>query len=81
MARKVAIPAAQQDIAAQWEAWRQKQRFTGAAAVPDHANPAQMNRFTWYQTHSWKVPYPGDPKVYAPAQVPGGYVPSPDSDG
>ena len=81
VADKVAVPAAERAVAAQWEAWRQKQRFTGDSAVPDYANPAQMNRFTWYQTHSWKKPYPGDPKIYAPSEVPGGYLPSPDFEG
>ena len=80
VAKKVAVPAGQKDVAAKWEAWRQKQHFTGASAVPDYANPAQMNRFTWYQAHSWKVPYPGDSKIYAPSQVPGGYLPPADSD-
>jgi hypothetical protein len=80
-AKKVAVPAAEQAVVAQWESWRQKQRFTGSSAVPDHANPAQMNRYTWYQTHGWKTPYPGDSKIYSPSQVPGGYVPSADSDG
>jgi hypothetical protein len=39
-----------------------------------------MNRFTWYQTHNWRVPYPGDDQVYAPSQVPGGAIPSADVD-
>ncbi len=38
-----------------------------------------MNRYTWYQTHGWKAPYPGDAKIYAPSQVPGGYIPSADT--
>ena len=33
-----------------------------------------MNRFTWYQAHGFAVPYPGDPKVYAPNEVPGAYL-------
>ena len=60
------MPAAEQGIAAQWQAWRPKQHLTGNAAVPDYANPEQMNRYTWYQAHDWKVPYPGDSKIYAP---------------
>jgi YVTN family beta-propeller protein len=77
--QKVAVPAGEQDVARQWQAWRQKQRFSGASAVPDYANPEQMNRYTWYQAHEWKVPYPGDARIYAPSQVPGAYVPSNDS--
>ena len=60
-------------------AWRSQQHFTGATAVPDYANPEQMNRYTWYQAHRWKKPYPGDPKIYGPSQVPGAYIPSSDS--
>lgn len=75
-AAATAIPAAKRSIAAQWQQWRSKQRFTGNSAVPDFANPEQMNRYTWYQTHGWTKPYPGDKTVYAPTQVPGAYVPS-----
>jgi len=78
-AKKVAIPAAEKKVAAQWQAWAVKQRFTGNSAVPDYANPEQMNRFTWYQTHGWTIAYPGDSKIYAPSQVPGGYIPSSDT--
>ena len=49
------------------------------ARAPDFANPEQMNRYTWYQAHGWKVPYPGDSRIYAPSQVPGGYIPSADT--
>ncbi|MFL6061978.1 MAG: alkaline phosphatase family protein [Marmoricola sp.] len=79
-ARKIAVPAAAQSIAQQWQEWRSHQRFTGESAVPDFADPAQMNRYTWYQTHDWTKPYPGDPKVYTPSEVPGGYLPSPDQE-
>ncbi|MET7479407.1 bifunctional YncE family protein/alkaline phosphatase family protein [Streptomyces sp. NPDC005648] len=76
-----AVPEAQQDLAALWKAWASHQRLTGAHAVPDYANPEQMNRYTWYQTHHFSKPYPGDKKVYAPNDVPGAYIPSTDSDG
>jgi hypothetical protein len=78
--QRAAVPDAQQDIAGQWAAWAKDQSFTGDKAVADHANPEQMNRYTWYQVHAWSVPYPGDSTVYAPAQVPGAYIPSPDGD-
>jgi YVTN family beta-propeller protein len=77
----VAVPQAQQKLAAQWKTWASHQRLTGPNAVPDYANPTQMNRYTWYQTHNWTKPYPGDKKVYAPNDVPGAYLPSPESDG
>ncbi|MFF0017113.1 alkaline phosphatase family protein [Streptomyces sp. NPDC005374] len=76
-----AIPAAKQDLAAQWKTWASHQRLTGAHAVPDYANAEQMNRYTWYQTHNWTTPYPGDKKVFTPNAVPGAYLPSPESDG
>ncbi|MET7691880.1 bifunctional YncE family protein/alkaline phosphatase family protein [Streptomyces sp. NPDC005483] len=76
-----AVPAAKRDLAAQWKTWASHQRLTGAHAVPDYANAEQMNRYTWYQTHDWTKPYPGDKKVYAPNDVPGAYLPSPESDG
>ena len=37
--------------------------LTGNGAIPDEADPALMNRWTWYQTHSWTTPYPGDSKA------------------
>ncbi|MFF1302255.1 bifunctional YncE family protein/alkaline phosphatase family protein, partial [Streptomyces sp. NPDC058307] len=76
-----AVPAAKQELAAQWKTWASHQRLTGAHAVPDYANAEQMNRYTWYQTHDWTKPYPGDKKVYVPNDVPGAYLPSPESDG
>jgi hypothetical protein len=52
----------------------------GPEAKADYAHPEQMNRYTWYQTHDWKVPYPGDSKVYLPHEVPGAYLPSAETD-
>ncbi|MCU1668082.1 MAG: phosphoesterase [Blastococcus sp.] len=78
-AKKVAVPDAEKNVAGQWAAWAAKQHLTGNSAQPDHANPAQMNRYTWYRTHGWKVPYPGDSTIYAPSQVPGGEIPGTDS--
>ncbi|MFC4508255.1 MULTISPECIES: alkaline phosphatase family protein [Streptomyces] len=77
----VAVAAAEKKLAAQWKTWASHQRLTGPNAVPDYANPTQMNRYTWYQTHNWTKPYPGDKKVYAPNDVPGAYLPSSESDG
>ncbi|MDX3077029.1 bifunctional YncE family protein/alkaline phosphatase family protein [Streptomyces sp. MI02-7b] len=74
------VPAAERAVAAQWEAWQSKQRLTGPNAKPDFANPAQMNHFTWYQTHAWTKPYPGEDKIFAPGDVPGAYIPSAETD-
>jgi len=75
-ARKTAVPAAEKATAAAWRTWIADQHTTGNGAVPDYANPEQMNRYTWYQAHDWKTPYPGDSRIYAPARVPGGFIPS-----
>ncbi|MBE8521920.1 phosphoesterase [Amycolatopsis sp. H6(2020)] len=75
------VPADKKQVAAQWQEWTTHQRLTGPDAVADYANPAQMNHFTWYQTHGWQLPYPGENQVYAPEQVPGAFLPSAESDG
>jgi hypothetical protein len=73
------VPADKQQVAAQWQQWKSQQRLTGPNAVPDYANPAQMNHFTWYETHGFSKPYPGETKIYSPDQVPGAYLPAPDN--
>src|SRR5690242_9576400 len=78
-ASKDAVPAEEQSTAATWQSWLARQKTTGNGARPDVANPEQMNRYTWYQAHHWKVPYPGDPQIYVPAQVPGALIPSADA--
>ncbi|SCG66463.1 40-residue YVTN family beta-propeller repeat-containing protein [Micromonospora inositola] len=75
------VPADKQQVAAKWDEWKSHQRLTGPDAKPDFANPAQMNHFTWYQTHEWTKPYPGEDKIFAPEDVPGAYIPSSESDG
>ncbi|WP_405829295.1 bifunctional YncE family protein/alkaline phosphatase family protein [Streptomyces sp. NBC_01176] len=75
------VPAGMESLASQWDTWKSRQRLTGPHAVPDYANPAQMNHLTWYQTHNWKQPYPGEKKIFAPKDVPGAYIPSAESDG
>ncbi|MFF2407335.1 alkaline phosphatase family protein [Streptomyces sp. NPDC058092] len=75
------VPAAKQALAAKWDNWKSHQRLTGPHAVPDFANPAQMNHLTWYQTHEWSKPYPGEDKIFAPEDVPGAYIPSAENDG
>jgi YVTN family beta-propeller protein len=79
-AKKTEVPDSMKAVAKQWEDWSNHQRLTGNGAVPDYAHPAQMNRFTWYQVHGWKKPYPGDPKIYAPADVPGAAIPGVEGD-
>lgn len=75
------VPAGKESLAAEWDAWKSKQHLTGTHAIPDYANPAQMNHLTWYQTHNWARPYPGEKKIYAPNDVPGAFIPSAESDG
>ncbi|GAA0594061.1 bifunctional YncE family protein/alkaline phosphatase family protein [Streptomyces crystallinus] len=74
------VPADKQRLVARWESWKSHQRLTGPDARPDFANPEQMNHFTWYETHGWVKPYPGENKLYAPEEVPGAYIPSADRD-
>jgi phospholipase C len=78
-AQNTAVPANEQATAAAWRTWLAGQHLTGNGAIPDFANPEQMNRFTWYETHGWKVPYPGDSRIYVPSAVPGGTIPSPEA--
>ncbi|WP_432862234.1 bifunctional YncE family protein/alkaline phosphatase family protein [Microbispora rosea] len=75
------VPADKQEIAKKWGAWKSHQAFNGPAARADSGNPEQMNRFSWYEAHDYKKPYPGDGEIYAPDQVPGAYIPSSDNDG
>jgi hypothetical protein len=75
------VPDSAKQVAGKWETWKAQQHLTGPNAVPDFAPPAQMNRLTWYETHQFSMPYPGDKKVYAPDGVPGAYLPSTESDG
>ncbi|MFJ9691544.1 bifunctional YncE family protein/alkaline phosphatase family protein [Kitasatospora sp. NPDC101183] len=77
----VAPPTAEQGLAAQWDQWKNDQHLTGPNAKPDRVNPAQMNHLTWYQTHNWTQPYPGESTILAPNDVPGAYIPSADHDG
>jgi hypothetical protein len=73
-AKAAEVPASEKAVAAQWQKWAEKQHFTGTAkhdAIPDYDNPELMNRWTWYQTHHWTSPYPGDAKIYGPDDVPG----------
>ncbi|GAA3551821.1 alkaline phosphatase family protein [Microlunatus spumicola] len=78
--KATAVPSEQQSVAKAWEDWGNLQHFTGNGAIPDYAHPEQLNRYTWYQTHGWKKPYPGDTKIYAPDDVPGANIPGVDGD-
>ncbi|ONI73886.1 phosphoesterase [Kribbella sp. ALI-6-A] len=80
-APKAVVPAEQRAVAAQWDSWKTQQHLTGTDARADFANPAQMNHFGWYQAHDWSTPYPGEDKIFAPADVPGAVIPSADNDG
>jgi YVTN family beta-propeller protein len=69
------VPANFVSYSQAWEKWAKKQHFSGKQPRPDFANPEQMNRYTWYDAHHWDVPYPGDPKIYLPSDVPGAALP------
>ncbi|TDD87000.1 phosphoesterase [Actinomadura darangshiensis] len=76
-----AVPAGMRPTVDAWNAWKRKQHLTGSTAAPDRANPALMDHFTWYQAHDWTTPYPGEKKILTPEEVPGRYLPSPETDG
>jgi YVTN family beta-propeller protein len=79
--RLVSVPAAEGAVYRLWVAWSRHQRFSGRNAVPDYANPAQLNRLDWYSATGWRRPYPGDLKILAPNQVPGRSRPAADLGG
>ena len=70
------MPVSERAIYAQWVAWQANQHFGGLRPIVDYANPEQLNRYDWYSAHDWKVPYPGDKAILAPAQVPGANLPA-----
>jgi YVTN family beta-propeller protein len=73
---KPVIPAAMMGIYKQWAAWSAHQRFGGPTPLEDQANPAMLNRLDWYTATGWTKPYPGDPKILGPYQVPGWRLPA-----
>jgi YVTN family beta-propeller protein len=76
-----AIPAKEQHVAGVWQEWAEHQRLTGPNAQVDYAPPALMNHYTWYAASGWTKPYPGETRILTPDQVPGGIIPSAESDG
>jgi YVTN family beta-propeller protein len=74
-ARSAPIPAKFVSYSAAWEKWAHKQHLSGKQPQADFANTEQMNRYTWYDAHHWELPYPGDPKIYLPHEVPGAALP------
>jgi hypothetical protein len=70
------VPADMRSVYDAWVAWSKKQRFNGPDARVDAEKPALLNRLDWYSAHNWKVAYPGDPKIFAPGQVPGRKLPA-----
>ena len=79
-APKAKVPGDRQAVAQKWADWKVHQRLTGPNAVPDFANPAQMNHFDWYEAHNWSKPYPGETKIFAPDAVPGAVIPAPENE-
>jgi YVTN family beta-propeller protein len=70
-----AVPQSMRHTYDAWQKWRKRQRFQGLDGRPDSAQPLQLDRYDWYSTHGWKRAYPGDPKIYAPEDVPGHRLP------
>ncbi len=76
LARAEAVPGSQRRIYDAWVAWSKQQHFTGRHAIEDYAKPALLNRLDWYAAHNWRLAYPGDARIYPPAQVPGRNLPA-----
>ncbi|MBO0875543.1 MAG: phosphoesterase [Pseudonocardia sp.] len=67
------VPAAQQAMATAWNHWYATQvtpKLTGPNATPDATDPGRLNRYEWYTATNWTKPYPGEPKILAPDQIP-----------
>ncbi|MEA5664357.1 MAG: hypothetical protein R5N70_01805, partial [Cutibacterium granulosum] len=64
------VPANMKPVAKKWEDWRTHQPFI-TEKEEDSVDPVLMNRFTWYNAHFFRTPYPGDSTIYTPDQVPG----------
>lgn len=79
-AKVPATPPAYASYAVAWQRWAARQHLSGERARADFANPELMNRFTWYDAHHWDLPYPGDPQIYLPDEVPGAALPGSDTD-
>jgi YVTN family beta-propeller protein len=71
-----AVPSSMKQTYDAWESWRRRQRFQGLDGRPDSAKPLLLDRYDWYSAHDWRRAYPGDPKIYGPAEVPGGKLPA-----
>ncbi|RLU81358.1 hypothetical protein CTZ27_33015 [Streptomyces griseocarneus] len=65
------VPHGMERLARQWEQWSARQATGGTEPELDEVNPAQMNRVDWYEATGWRRPYPGDPRILAPDEVPG----------
>jgi YVTN family beta-propeller protein len=74
--RQGVVPANMRSIYLAWQAWSIQQAAQHHFDGPDRVNPQQLNRFDWYSAHDWRIAYPGDPKIYAPDQVPGRNLPA-----
>jgi YVTN family beta-propeller protein len=70
------VPANMRAVYSAWAAWSQRQVAQHHYDGPDRVNPRLLNRFDWYAAHNWRLAYPGDPKIYAPNQVPGRNLPA-----
>ena len=75
-AAALGIPAPLRDTYNRWVVWSRGGHFSGKGALQDWANPAQLNRLTWFSAHDWKIPYPGETAILTPDQVPGHNLPT-----
>ncbi|MFY9914507.1 MAG: bifunctional YncE family protein/alkaline phosphatase family protein [Nocardioidaceae bacterium] len=79
-ARPSPVPGRYVSYVTAWKKWATGQHFSGKHPQPDFANTELMNRYTWYDAHHWDLPYPGDPRIYLPDEVPGAALPGSEGD-
>jgi hypothetical protein len=70
VAAKYAVPAGELSTYRAWLAWGAAQHFGGYDPVPDYASDPLLNRYDWYVMTDWRAPFPGDKKIFTPAELP-----------
>lgn len=76
-----AVPAAEQSVAVAWGKWEKTVAAPMVAKEGVDTAPSSMTgRYDFYTATNWNRPFPGDTTILDPAQVPGRYAYTVDSD-
>ena len=67
---RFSVPANERTTYRAWLNWGAHQRFGGFRPVRDFASESLLDHYDWYAGRGWRTPYPGEPRIYTPAQVP-----------